>query len=86
MGRPKKQKDVVVDVTAASDALDEKGGSEVLPTHHLENPDKVSGELLRRLAHRHGLSKSELATMSDEKIRAQMKVLAYQRHEEDAFI
>lgn len=53
-----------------------------LPAHHREHPDKLSGDSLRVLAHRHGMAKSELATMSDEKIRDQLKYLAYRRASE----
>lgn len=54
-----------------------------LPTHHRENPDKLTGDPLRALAHRHGMAKSDLATMSDEKIRDQLKYLAYRRASEE---
>lgn len=57
-----------------------------VPAHHSENPEKLSGEALKTLAHRNGISKSELANMDDEKIRRQLKVLAYRRHEENASI
>ena len=86
-GRPRK----VVPANGASAPLvdaqpktPEQSTAADLPTHHRENADKLSGEALRALAHRHGIAKSQLATMSDEKIRDQMKYLAYRRASEDS--
>ena len=53
-----------------------------ISAHHRENPDKLSGDALRALAHRHGLAKSTIETMTDLKIRDQLKYLAYQRASE----
>lgn len=84
-GRPRK-----VAVTGDASALPVAAVSGVagealaLPAHHKEHPNKLTGEALRTLAHRHGLAKSQLATMSDDKIREQLKYLAYRRASEDS--
>lgn len=54
-----------------------------VPAHHREHPDKLSGQALRDLAHRHGLARSEMEPMTDEKIRDQLKYLAYRRASEE---
>lgn len=46
-----------------------------------ENPAKLSGPDLHDHAHRRGLSRSELAGMSDEKIREQLKYITYRQYE-----
>lgn len=84
-GRPRK---VVSTVEASASSVDAQPKSQhsalaELPTHHRENPDKLTGDDLRALAHRHGMAKSDLATMSDEKIRDQLKYLAYRRASEE---
>ena len=61
---------------------DQKSSLAQLPAHYREHPDKLSGQDLRDLAHRQGLARSEMATMSDEKIRDQLKYLAYRRASE----
>lgn len=52
-----------------------------VPAHHRENPNKLAGEALKALAHRRGLSRSSLETMDDDKIRVQLKYLAYQQYD-----
>lgn len=59
---------------------------EAMPAYHREHPDKISGQALRDLAHRKGMAKSELATMSDEKIRTQIKYIDYRRDHDDAMV
>lgn len=54
-----------------------------LPFHHRENPNKLSGEKLREFAHKNGLARSVLETMSDEKIRQQLQFVAYRRASQD---
>ncbi|HWH83242.1 MAG TPA: hypothetical protein VNU71_13510 [Burkholderiaceae bacterium] len=41
----------------------------------LENPSKVAGDQLRSLAHRLGMSRSEMADMTDERIRHELRYL-----------
>jgi hypothetical protein len=60
--------------------------TESVPAHHREHPDKISGQALRDLAHRKGMAKSELTTMSDDKIRTQLKFIDYRRASEDAVV
>lgn len=45
-----------------------------------ENPDKLSGDDLRALAHRRGLAKSVLATMPDEKIRMELRYITNRQY------
>lgn len=47
-----------------------------------ENPDKLSGDALRALAHRRGLARSTLPSMSDEKIREQLRYMTYNQYEQ----
>ncbi len=75
-GRPRK-----LDSTGEASALP-VDAPEDLPAHHRENPDKLTGEALRALAHRHGLARSTLEGMQDDKIREQLKYLAYRRASE----
>ena len=46
-----------------------------------ENPAKLSGRPLRELAHKYGLAKSDIASMSEDKLREQMH--RYQRRRQD---
>lgn len=48
-----------------------------------ENPAKLSGDDLKALAHQRGIAKSELATMSDDKIRMQLRYITVRRGEEE---
>ena len=88
-GRPRKvQAAVDADVPTASadvsDVPDQAGAS--VPAYHREHPDKLTGQALRDLAHRKGMAKSELASMSDEKIRLQIRYIDYRRSAEDAVV
>lgn len=82
-GRPRKIKpaDETNVLYAGADAPETAEQISHLPAYHKEHPDKLSGQALRDLAHRHGLAKSELATMPDEKIRVQLRYIAYSRAE-----
>jgi hypothetical protein len=57
-----------------------------LPAHARENPDLLTGEALRNLAHQRGLAKSQLAAMSDEKIREQLRYVVHRQYEDDAVV
>lgn len=57
-----------------------------LPAHARENPAMLSGEALRDLAHQRGLARSELASMSDEKIREQLRYATYSQYDDDAVV
>lgn len=60
------------------------GEAPALPAYQREHPDMLTGDALKTLAHRQGMAKSELATMSDDKIRDQLKYLAYRRASDDS--
>lgn len=47
-----------------------------------ENPERQTGEALRALAHRRGLSLSAMVGMSDEKIRRELNVITYRQYSE----
>lgn len=83
-GRPRKAVAEAHEALDAADVSSDAGEASALPAYHREHPDKLAGEALRTLAHRHGLAKSELGAMSDEKIRDQLKYLAYRRASEDS--
>ncbi len=70
---------------AFSADVPETAGASV-PAYHREHPDKISGQALRDLAHKKGMAKSELADMSDDKIRTQIKYIDYRRASDDAMV
>lgn len=47
-----------------------------------ENPDKLTGEALRKLAHSRGLARSTLETMPDEKIREQLRYITHRQYDD----
>lgn len=49
----------------------------------LENPEKLTGNALRELAHKRGLSRSELEGMPDEKIRMQLLYITNRQYAEE---
>lgn len=51
-----------------------------MPAADLENPEKLTGDALRALAHRRGVSRSESATMSDEKLRMQLRYITNRQY------
>lgn len=55
----------------------------VLSASDRENPNKLSGQALRDLAHRRGLAKSLLPSMSDEKIRTELRYLTYRQYDDE---
>lgn len=48
-----------------------------------ENPGKLSGEALRRLAHQRGISRSEAESMSDEKLRLQLLYITNRQYADE---
>lgn len=46
-----------------------------------ENPDKLTGEALRTLAHRRGLARSAIDGMADDKIRTELRYLTHRQYE-----
>lgn len=59
-------------------------GDERKPTRACdrENPAMLSGEELRRLAHMRGISRSEAARTTDEKLRQQIRTRDYMANKE----
>lgn len=47
-----------------------------------ENPAKLSGDALRELAHKRGLAKSDLPSMSDDKIREQLRYMTHRQYDD----
>lgn len=47
-----------------------------------ENPDKLTGEALRKLAHSRGMARSALETMPDEKIREQLRYITHRQYDD----
>ena len=45
-----------------------------------ENPEKLTGEALRVFAHRRGIARSEADTMSDDKLRLQLRYITYRQY------
>ena len=50
----------------------------------LENPNKLTGSALRKLAHNRGLSLTALEGMADEKIRMELRYITNRQYEEMA--
>lgn len=47
-----------------------------------ENPDKLSGEALRKLAHQRGIARSEAERMDDDKLRMQLRYIIHRQYAE----
>ncbi len=58
--------------------------AEPLSAADRENPEKLTGEALRALAHRRGIARSEAETMSDEKLRMQLRYITHRQYAEEA--
>lgn len=54
----------------------------VLNAADRENPNKLTGQALRDLAHRRGMAKSILADMPDEKIRMELRYITGRQYED----
>lgn len=46
-----------------------------------ENPERLTGEALRKLAHQRGIARSDLETMGDEKIRLSLRYLVNRQYD-----
>ena len=57
--------------------------AEPLSAADRENPDKLTGEDLRALAHRRGVSRSEAETMSDDNLRMQLRYITNRQYAEE---
>lgn len=49
-----------------------------------ENPDRLTGEPLRALAHRRGVSRSESEAMPDDKLRMQLRYITYRQYADES--
>lgn len=47
-----------------------------------EDPERLQGEDLRRLAFQRGISRSEIGRMSDDKLRMQLRYATYRQYDE----
>ena len=58
--------------------------SEAVPMRATERdfPNRLSGDALRELAHQRGLAKSSLDSMTDTKIREQLRYILQRQYEE----
>ena len=69
---------------AARQARAAQAPAPVLSASDRENPDKLTGEPLRTLAHRRGISRSEVETMDDAKIRMQLRYITNRQYSDEA--
>lgn len=72
---------VDADAAAAAAAPERPVDFEFLSHADRNNPEKLHGTHLREFAHRQGLSWSEIGRCSDNKIREQLRYIAYRRYE-----
>jgi len=49
-----------------------------------ENPDKLTGDALRALAHRRGVSRSEAEHMPDDKLRMQLRYITNRQYADES--
>lgn len=70
----------VPDAPKVQKASEPEQQAEPLSAAHRENPEKLAGQALKDLGHRRGLSRSAMAAMSDEKIRTELRYLAYAQY------
>ncbi len=59
-----------------------EASQEVLSAADRENPEKLSGSALHELAHKRGLARSAIETMSDEKIRNELRYIVYRQYDQ----
>jgi hypothetical protein len=77
--RKRQQEEAMAQAAAA-----EKEGAETpLSLSDRENPDKLSGDALRELGHRHGLARSQMASMDDAKVRRELNYLIHRQYAGD---
>lgn len=77
----KQQQDTAAPVAVAENQQPAAPVAVLLSAADRENPDKLSGEMLRALAHRRGLARSAVERMTDEKIRSELRYLTYRQYE-----
>lgn len=65
------------------DEAEPLASSEPLSAADRENPDKLTGEALRALAHRRGVARSEADVMSDDKLRMQLRYITNRQYTEE---
>jgi hypothetical protein len=62
----------------------QRAATPILSAADRENPEKLTGEELRALAHRRGVSRSEAAAMSDDKLRMQLRYITNRQYAEES--
>jgi len=67
-------------------AVAEQPAVQALSAADRENPEKLAGSDLRDLAHKRGLSRSEVERMDDDKIRLQMRYLTFRQYHDDEVV
>lgn len=68
---------------ARAERLQEAAVLPVLSAADRENPDKLSGDDLRALAHRRGIARSEAAGMDDAKLRMQLRYITNRQYADE---
>lgn len=53
-----------------------------LPGYCRDNPDYLAGDVLRQFANERGMSRSEVDSMTDDKVREQLRYLVSRQYEE----
>jgi hypothetical protein len=64
-------------------ALQAPAAKPVLTASDRENPDKLTGEDLRALAHRRGIARSEAQHMDDDKLRMQLRYITNRQYADE---
>lgn len=75
--------DASVEVAEVASAATSSREQESLSAADRENPDKLTGEALRALAHRRGVARSEADVMSDDKLRMQLRYITNRQYTEE---
>lgn len=80
----KKAREAAAAAASAPSAPAQEQDEPQLSAADRENPEKLSGQALRDLAHRRGLARSVMTTMPDEKIRMELRYITHRQYSEDA--
>ena len=74
---------LVIQPPAPPRAVEPAAAPAKLSASDMENPDKLSGDDLRALAHRRGIARSEAARMDDGKLRMQLRYLTNRQYADE---
>ncbi len=69
-------------VPTAPPSVVERAPEPALSASDRENPNKLTGEALRALAHRRGIPLSTMQSMSDEKVKRELDFIISRQYEE----